>query len=426
LIGHKYAAYNGFTPRQSIELYPTSGTTDDWAYGELGVCSMTFEVGLSFGTCGGFFPPFSCMDGGSGGNFWIRNLPAFLYAARIARAPYQLVQGPTPESALTVNATASSFELRVQLDEQYNGGQNISAAEYYIDTPPWHGGTGILMTALDGSFNSVVETATATVTTSGQHMFYVRGRDANGNWGPVRGIFSPAVCSYSITPGNQSFSAPGGNGSVAVTAGFGCAWSAESNASWLSITSGASGNGNGTVNYTVAMHTGASPRSGTLTIAGQTFTVNQAGTFALGADTIALYRSSSSFFFLRNSNSSGFPDLSLSYGDGPNGDLAIAGDWDGDGLSTIGVYRPSTSTFYLKNSNTQGLPDLTISFGDGPGGDLPIVGDWNGDGVWTIGVYRPSTSTFYLRNSNTAGFPDLSIPYGAVGDKPIIGDWDGQ
>jgi hypothetical protein len=68
----------------------------------------------------------------------------------------------------------------------------------------------------------------------------------------------------------------GGAGTpVAVTAGNGCTWTATSNAAWLTITSGASGSGNGTVTFTIAANTGSS-RTGTLTIAGGTFTVTQA------------------------------------------------------------------------------------------------------------------------------------------------------
>ncbi len=145
-----------------------------------------------------------------------------------------------------------------------------------------------------------------------------------------------------------------------------------------------------------------------------------------GTVTIGLYRPSTSTFHLRNSNTVGFPNLSISFGDGPNGDIPIVGDWDGNGTWTIGVYRPSTSTFHLRNSNTHGFPDLSVGFGDGPNGDIPVVGDWNGDGTTTIGIYRPSTSTFHLRNSNTSGLPNLSIPFGAPGDMPVVGDWDGN
>lgn len=144
-----------------------------------------------------------------------------------------------------------------------------------------------------------------------------------------------------------------------------------------------------------------------------------------GADTIGLFRPTGNLFFLRNSNTPGFPDITVAFG--APGDLPVVGDWDGNGTMTIGLYRESSSTFFLRNSNTAGFPDITVSFGDGPGSlDVPIVGDWNGDGVWTIGVYRRSTSTFYLRNTNTPGFPDLSIPYGAALDLPVVGDWDGN
>ena len=83
-------------------------------------------------------------------------------------------------------------------------------------------------------------------------------------------------CTYAINPTSASFGLLGGTGQVTVTAGSGCAWNASSNAGWLDITSSASGNGNGTVNYSVGSILLGS-RSGTLTIAGHTFTVNQSG-----------------------------------------------------------------------------------------------------------------------------------------------------
>ena len=61
---------------------------------------------------------------------------------------------------------------------------------------------------------------------------------------------------------------------MAVSTGAGCAWTATSHESWITITSGASGSGNGTVRFNVADNSGKK-RTGTLTIAGQTFTVEQ-------------------------------------------------------------------------------------------------------------------------------------------------------
>ncbi len=87
------------------------------------------------------------------------------------------------------------------------------------------------------------------------------------------------TCTYSIEPTSQSFTSAGGSGSVSVASSTStCSWTATSNNSWLSITSGSSGIGDGTVEYSVAANTGSSSRTGTLTIAGKTFTVSQSGT----------------------------------------------------------------------------------------------------------------------------------------------------
>ncbi|HEX8492135.1 MAG TPA: M12 family metallo-peptidase [Pyrinomonadaceae bacterium] len=84
------------------------------------------------------------------------------------------------------------------------------------------------------------------------------------------------VCTFSISPTSASFPSGGGTGTVAVTTTAGCAWTAQSNVTWITVTAGASGSGNGTVSYTVAANTATTSRTGTLTIAGRTFTVTQA------------------------------------------------------------------------------------------------------------------------------------------------------
>jgi len=279
LIGQKFASYNSFTPMQSTGLYPTSGTTDDWAYGELGIPAMTFEVGPESGSCGGFFPPFSCLDGGSGGSFWPRNLPAFIYAARIARTPYQLAQGPSPETATATSTGPSQFELRTQLNEQFNGNQAIAGAEYYIDTPPWRGGTGLAMGPLDGSFNTTIETATATISgLNGRHLIYMRGRDALGNWGPVRGVFADFPnCSSSMSPSAAAFNTAGGQGAFNLAMQSNCAWSLTASDNWITITSASTGTGNAAITYEIRENFAERFRVGTINVAGQLYTVYQEG-----------------------------------------------------------------------------------------------------------------------------------------------------
>jgi len=84
----------------------------------------------------------------------------------------------------------------------------------------------------------------------------------------------PPTCSYSINPASQSIGALGGTGTIAVSTTASCPWSAASNDNWISVTSGASGSGNGNVAITIAANLGPA-RVGTVTVAGKTFTVNQ-------------------------------------------------------------------------------------------------------------------------------------------------------
>ena len=95
-----------------------------------------------------------------------------------------------------------------------------------------------------------------------------------------------AACTYALGSTANSVTAAGGPKAVLVTAPAGCAWTAVSNAAWITITAGASGSGNGTVNYLVSANTAASARTGTLTIAGQTHTVTQAGVVSSTVPTI--------------------------------------------------------------------------------------------------------------------------------------------
>jgi hypothetical protein len=85
-------------------------------------------------------------------------------------------------------------------------------------------------------------------------------------------------CTTSISPASVSAPAGSTNGTVNVAAPAGCAWTAASNAAWLTINSGAAGSGAGAVTYMVSANAASSVRSGSLTIGGQTFNVSQSGT----------------------------------------------------------------------------------------------------------------------------------------------------
>lgn len=211
-LGRKFAYFNGYSPEQAIGLYPTDGTTDDFAYGDLGVAGYTFELGTAFFQACSTFESTILPD----------NMNALLYAAKVVRTPYMTPAGP---DALNVTATPATITVGDPVvltatinDTRFNNSngaeptQAIAAAEYYIDTPPWQAGAvAIPMAAADGSFNSTLEAVTANVDTSGlstgRHIVFVRGRDAANNWGPFSAVFLDVEV-LSVAPASVAICAP--------------------------------------------------------------------------------------------------------------------------------------------------------------------------------------------------------------------------
>ncbi|HEX8458649.1 MAG TPA: Calx-beta domain-containing protein [Pyrinomonadaceae bacterium] len=83
------------------------------------------------------------------------------------------------------------------------------------------------------------------------------------------------TCGYSISPSSRAARPAGETFTVNVTAQSGCAWAAASNSNFINVTSGASGSGDGVVTLIALSNGSGVPRTGTVTIAGQTLTVTQ-------------------------------------------------------------------------------------------------------------------------------------------------------
>ena len=209
-MGQKFAFFNHYEPEQAIGLYPTSGTTDDFAYGDLGIAAYTFEMGETFfQNCNQFEA-----------TILPANLQALVYAAKSARSPYLTPSGPDVTSVVispTITAPGGFIQLIAQVDDtRYFTGtgqsqppviQNILTAEYTIDAPPWLTATIPLtytLAALDGSYDQPHEAVTAAINTgdlgAGRHMLYLRAQDAAGNWGPLQRSFP--LYPFDISAGN--------------------------------------------------------------------------------------------------------------------------------------------------------------------------------------------------------------------------------
>ena len=87
--------------------------------------------------------------------------------------------------------------------------------------------------------------------------------------------WTQSACNYSVSPATVSASANGSTSNAFISTASTCDWSASSNVPWITMPNGSSGAGTAWLQYTVAPNPNPTPRSGVLTIAGRTLTVNQ-------------------------------------------------------------------------------------------------------------------------------------------------------
>ncbi len=196
-------------------------------------------------------------------------------------------------------------------------------------------------------------------------------------------------------------------GVVSVVPGF--LWTAQSSASWLTLTT-TSGAGSGPLAYTVTPNRGAVARQATIVVAGRTLTVSQLpGIPTSGGDfdgdrktDIGVFRPSTGSWYVRfAATGSG-----LTFVWGGVGDVPVVGDYDGDGTADIAVFRPSNGTWYVRYTATGAL----LSFLWGGAGDVPTQGDYDGDGKTDMAIFRPSTGTWYVRYTATGA--GISLVWG--------------
>mmetsp|Transcript_27153 Transcript_27153/g.57066 ORF Transcript_27153/g.57066 Transcript_27153/m.57066 type:complete len:605 (+) Transcript_27153:498-2312(+) len=199
-LGRKISSFNGhdlWAPGHDF-VYPVSGDTSDYMYGVLGVASYGLEIGDDFYE--------SCNNFES--DVLPSNLPALMYAARVAKKPFSLGKGPDVldlsavmvDDYYRVTASASDSQL-VNIDGYSNfntGGQTITEVRLYLDVHPddYDGSSTVWnMEAVDGSFDSSEEKLEVAIFTSslgissGRHALFAQARDGDGYLGPVSSVF---------------------------------------------------------------------------------------------------------------------------------------------------------------------------------------------------------------------------------------------
>ncbi len=187
-LGAKFGFFNRYRVQPSIELYPTTGSLDDWAYGELGVATYTFELGTNFfEDCSSFETV-----------VWPANRPALWYAAKACREPYRAPAGPDVLEAQVLPARAvqgAPVLLRARADTTRSFGlktlpppRRVAAARACLNRPSWLNETPPQpLAAEDGDFDAPQETLVATLDTSdlapGRHTVFFEAQNEDGIWG---------------------------------------------------------------------------------------------------------------------------------------------------------------------------------------------------------------------------------------------------
>jgi hypothetical protein len=227
-------------------------------------------------------------------------------------------------------------------------------------------------------------------------------------------------CTYSISSASQDFNAAGGTGSVGVTTQSTCNWTAASNTSWVTITSGASGSGAGSVGYNVSANTGAGQRTGTMTIAGQTFTVTQSAVTC----TFSISQASQSF-----DSKGGTGSVNVSSASGCNWTAASSTDWititsgsSGSGNGTVNfTVASNVSTSQRAGTMTIAKQTFTVTQAGAPACPTPGTLSNPSPSNGATGV----TSNPTLGWSSTSNTDSYDVYSGTSPNPPYVGNTTG-
>ena len=237
---------------------------------------------------------------------------------------------------------------------------------------------------------------------------------------------SPTNCTLTVPQTTIAVGFQGGPQSIFVSTTATCAWTATTNQSFISITSGTGQTGPGAVTFTVAENTGAA-RQATITVGTVPVTINQAAspppiTFAQPTLPAAVVGSGYTFQF---SASGGVGTIRFSLQSGTFAPIGLTMNANGT-LSGTPV-APGTSTFGVcAMDDTSRSVCRAISLVVNPGGttDSPILGNWAGNITLNTGCVPvlPRTVTWsgtFRRTANNSLELVASIPTVGVSNETV-------
>ncbi|MDP1562777.1 MAG: SdrD B-like domain-containing protein [Pirellulaceae bacterium] len=108
---------------------------------------------------------------------------------------------------------------------------------------------------------------------------------------------------------------------------------------------------------------------------------------------------------------------------GQEGDIAISGDFNGDGITQIGVFNNGAWTIDSNGDGRLDIRDQRFQFGQS--GDIPVVGDFDGDGISDLAVYRDGR--WYIDTNGNRQLDAADRVFEMKGEGyPVAGDFNGD
>ncbi|MGD9972748.1 MAG: DUF1566 domain-containing protein, partial [Desulfatirhabdiaceae bacterium] len=361
----------------------------------------------------------------------------------------------TPSSSYAANAWAVSFgvgndDYGSKINSYYvravRGGQNRLLGHLFILAPAqaaflsigtstqiqWEtsGISGNVAITLSRDGGKAWETIIASTPNDGNHPWTVTGPASvncmlkieplgDPTKGTIQGLFTvyesgTPTCTYTIDPPSKTFAASGDSQSVAVTASSStCAWAVSESLDWITV-SKTNGTGTGTVTVTAFANTGAA-RSGTVTIAGQNFSVSQYGVTVPGAPTIGTAtagNASASVTFTAPSNTGGSDITGYTVTASPGG---LIGTGTASPVTVSGLTNGTAYTFKVKATNAVGTgPESAASNSVTPRTvpGAPTIGTATAGNASASVTFTPPTNT---GGSDIMGYTVTVSPGGLTG-----------
>jgi subtilase family serine protease len=272
----------------------------------------------------------------------------------------------TGDSTLVANFTCPSSILPTNASYDATGGEGIVTVTSTSNCAWTASSSADWIAIMSGASGSGGETVSYTVATN---------KNAGARTGAIAiagqtftvDQATPLNCIFTVSPASIRLPAKGGSKTVKLRSlGVPCDWIAVSNDPFITITAGASGTGSATVRYTVPGNTNTVALTGTMTIAGQTFTVNQAA----GGCTFSLSPKSGNF---KASGGSKIVKVKTSLSDctwtaiSNDPFITIIGNASGAGKGTVGyIVAGNTNNTPLTGTITIGGQTFTITQSGAP------------------------------------------------------------